>query len=97
MEIGENAHPSLTVDASRLASALKGDTAEQSAVPVLSCWVEMAPAITGATRTSIYGAIREKKLTARKVGRRTIIEIAELQRWISTFPTKGREPEAVAA
>ena len=42
-----------------------------------------------------FKAIKAKELTARKDGRCTLIEAAELQRWIRTFPAIGRE--AVAA
>jgi hypothetical protein len=55
--------------------------------------IDSVPAVAGVTRTQIFQAIRGKELTARKHGRRTIIEISELRRWISTFPTKGRAPE----
>ena len=55
--------------------------------------IETVPAVAGVTRTQLFQAIRNKELTARKRGRRTIIEISELRRWISTFPTKGRTPE----
>jgi hypothetical protein len=54
--------------------------------------IEKIPSIAGVTRTQIFQAIRNNELTARKHGRRTIIEISELRRWISTFPTRGRQP-----
>lgn len=60
---------------------------------VIAYPIETVPAISGVTRTQVFQAIRDRELTARKRGRRTIIEISELRRWISTFPTKGRAPE----
>jgi hypothetical protein len=59
--------------------------------------IERIPSIAGVTRTQIFQAIRNKELTARKSGRRTIIEMSELRRWVSTLPTKGRHPENVCA
>jgi excisionase family DNA binding protein len=51
-----------------------------------------AARIAGRSLTRIRKAIREKELTARKDGRATLIERAELQRWLSTLPTIGRDP-----
>ena len=59
--------------------------------------VEDAPAIAGVSRTRIFSAIRDREITARKAGRQTIIEAAELQRWISSLPTRGRTPEPEGA
>jgi hypothetical protein len=59
--------------------------------------IDAVPAVAGVTRTQVFQAIRDKELTARKRGRRTIIEISELRRWIGTFPTKGRCPENICA
>lgn len=55
--------------------------------------IEAIPLVAGVTRTQIFQAIKNKELMARKRGRRTIIEVDELRRWISTFPTKGRVPD----
>jgi excisionase family DNA binding protein len=51
-----------------------------------------AAAATGRTRTRIYLAIKSGELTARKDGRATLIEAAELTRWLRSFPTIGRVP-----
>lgn len=53
-----------------------------------------AAAVTGRTRTRIFAAIKNKEITAHKDGRATIIEAAELRRWIRSLPTTGRSPEA---
>ena len=60
---------------------------------VIAYPIDDVPAIAGVTRTQVFEAIRAKELMARKRGRRTLIEASELRRWISTFPTRGREPE----
>jgi hypothetical protein len=54
-----------------------------------------AAAVTGLTRTRIFAAIRAKELTAHKDGRATIITLDELRRFVSTFPTVGRNPEKI--
>jgi hypothetical protein len=75
------------------------ETQEQNSPPdsALAYWVDRVPAVTGATRTQVFAAIRDKELTARKLGRRTIIEADELRRWLRTLPTRGRQPEMSAA
>ena len=52
-----------------------------------------AAKVTGRSHTRIKKAIREKEITARKDGRATLIERAELQRWLAALPTIGRKPE----
>ena len=59
---------------------------------VIAYSIDTVPVVAGVTRTQVFDAIRANKLTARKCGRRTIIEAGELRRWISTFPTRGRHP-----
>jgi hypothetical protein len=59
---------------------------------VIAYSIDTVPVVAGITRTQVFDAIRTKKLTARKCGRRTIIEAGELRRWISTLPTRGRQP-----
>jgi hypothetical protein len=75
---------------------------EQAVEPIkaarpLAYAIEDVPEVSGLTRTRVFEAIRQKQLMARKIGRRTIIEAAELERFISTLPTRGREPDEVAA
>lgn len=68
-------------------------TSSAPVAEIIAYPIETVPTVAGVTRTQVFQAIRDKELTARKRGRRTIIEISELRRWISTFPTKGRSPE----
>jgi excisionase family DNA binding protein len=62
----------------------------------LSFRPEQAAESTGFSRTRIFQAIREGELSARKDGKATVIEVAELQRWLRTLPIRGREPETAA-
>jgi hypothetical protein len=55
--------------------------------------IETVPEITGIPRTEIFEAVRAKKLTVRKIGRSTIVERAELERFIKALPTRGRLPD----
>jgi hypothetical protein len=64
---------------------------------VIAYPVDDVPSVAGVTRTQVFEAIRARELTARKRGRRTLIEADELRRWISTFPTRGRSPDKLAA
>ena len=70
---------------------------ESSNRHIIAYPIDAVPAIAGVTRTQIFEAIRGQELTARKRGRRTLIEADELRRWISTFPTRGKPPEAANA
>ncbi len=67
---------------------------EQPSFFYLSVTPERAAELTGLSRTRVFRALKNNELTARKDGSRTtVIEVSELRRWISTFPTKGRTPE----
>ena len=59
---------------------------------VIAYAIDTVPIVAGVTRTQVFDAIRANELTARKRGRRTIVEADELRRWIATFPTRGRAP-----
>jgi hypothetical protein len=54
--------------------------------------IEDVPERTGINRSKIFAAIKDGHLTARKIGRSTIIEDGELRRWINTLPFRGRQP-----
>jgi hypothetical protein len=56
--------------------------------------IETVPQATGLARTRVFEAVANNELTARKHGKATIVEVSELRRWISTFPTRGRKPES---
>lgn len=56
------------------------------AAPPLAYSVEEAAKIARLSRSSIYLALRDGSLTARKAGRRTIICPSDLQRFINGLP-----------
>ena len=59
--------------------------------PRISLTPDDAAESTGFSRTRIFNAIRDKELTARKDGKATVIETAELIRWMRSLPTRGRD------
>ena len=48
--------------------------------------VGSAAAIAGIGRSTLYAAIRDRRLVARKIGRRTIILVSDLQNWLQSLP-----------
>lgn len=56
--------------------------------------IENVPQATGLARSRVFAAVANNELTVRKHGKATIVEVAELRRWISTFSTRGRKPES---
>jgi hypothetical protein len=66
-----------------------GQTMTDALLPI-AYPIECVPAIVGVPRTKIFQAIREHKLTARKVGRSTIVMRDDLVAWINLLPIKGR-------
>jgi len=64
------------------------DLVEAVAVPL-----ERVPSLTGLSRTRIYGAAASGRLTVRKDGKSSIVELAEVRRYINSLPTRGREPD----
>ena len=71
----------------------QGDS-ERSAASPIAVAIEDAPQIIGVSRTRVFQAVRNKELTIRKAGKSSIIELAELRRWVASLPTKGRQPVA---
>jgi hypothetical protein len=68
-----------------------------SADPIISVEIERVPALTGASRTRVFQAVREKQLTVRKAGKQSLVEVDELRRWVRSLPTRGRQPEQSVA
>ncbi len=52
----------------------------------ISVTIPQAVAMTGLGRSSIYLLLKEKKLTARKAGKRTLILAADLEEYIRSLP-----------
>jgi hypothetical protein len=63
-------------------------------IPRVAMRIERAAESTGLSRTRLYGAIKSGELAAKKAGRVTIVEVAELTRWISELPPRSRNPRA---
>lgn len=55
----------------------------------LAVSVEQATEVTGTSRSVLYEEIKAGRLVARKLGRRTVIETAELRRWLASLATTG--------
>jgi hypothetical protein len=72
-------------------------TEKPGTIDALAYTTVQAAQVSGRSHTRIKLAIRQKELTARKDGRATLLERAELQRWIASMPTVGRKPEQTAA
>ena len=49
----------------------------------------------GVAQRRIFQAIADERFQARKDGKATLIEVAELARWISSLPTRGRQQQAL--
>ncbi len=64
--------------------------------PRISYAIEEVPTVTGIPRTKIYEAVRDGRLTARKNGRSTIIEHAELMRYVQALPIRAARAVARA-
>ena len=54
----------------------------------LALSVEEAAKAAGVGRTTVFEEIRKGHLTARKVGRRTIITTDDLDAWLKSLPVK---------
>lgn len=67
------------------------DTGKRLAVDLAT-----AVAMTGIGRSSIYAAIARRELAILKVGRRTLVEVDELKRWLAAHrvPVAADKPTA---
>jgi excisionase family DNA binding protein len=65
-------------------------------IPRIAIKPDEAAEATGFSRTRIFNAIRDGEMTAHKDGKATIIEVAEVVRWVRSLPTRGKPPEAVS-
>ncbi|MDX1063889.1 helix-turn-helix domain-containing protein [Sinorhizobium medicae] len=59
----------------------------------LGVHIEEAVDISGVGRTSLYAAIKDGRLKARKSGRRTIILIDDLKKFLGALPEKENASE----
>jgi excisionase family DNA binding protein len=54
--------------------------------------IEEAARLSGFGRTTLYNLIKKNNLKARKVGRRTIILVPDLEECLKSLPLAGRTP-----
>ena len=59
--------------------------------------IEDVPAVAGVPRTKVFQAIRDRKLTARKAGRSTVILRDDLLKYLESLPIKGKPLVETAA
>jgi hypothetical protein len=69
--------------------------ASTSQIPRIAMKPNEAAEATGFSRTRIFNAIRDGEMIARKDGKATIIEVAEIVRWVRSLPVRGKAPEAL--
>jgi len=50
--------------------------------------LEQAGAVTGLGRSALYLAVRDRKLVARKLGRRTVVRRADLEAFLDALPAR---------
>jgi len=77
--------------------AIEADTEHREAVELVAVPLESVPHLTGLSRTRIYGAAASGRLTVRKDGKSSIVELVEVRRYIRALPTRGREPDEATA
>jgi excisionase family DNA binding protein len=52
----------------------------------IACTIPDAVRVSGISRTSIYGALKEGRLSAVKCGKRTLITYASLSNFLASLP-----------
>ena len=67
-----------------------------SQIPRIAMKPDEAAEATGFSRTRIFNAIRDGGMVARKDGKATIIEVAEIVRWVRSLPVRAKPPEAAS-
>jgi excisionase family DNA binding protein len=67
---------------------------ENRGVPRFGLSPEETAEATSLSRTKVFELIRKGELTARKAGKSTIIEPAEVVRYLRSLPVRGRNPQA---
>jgi excisionase family DNA binding protein len=70
-----------------MAKPTTGRAAEQAhTTGPLAVGIPQALELTSLSRSRLYGEIREGRLKVKKSGRRTLIPVAELHRWLAALP-----------
>lgn len=65
----------------------------QSQTAKVAHTIPQAVQCSGLSRSSIYDALKDGRLSARKAGRRTLIQDSELRRFIESLPVMGARNE----
>jgi hypothetical protein len=65
--------------------------APEARLPRIAVTPDEAAIVTGRTRTRIFEALKNGEIAGRKDGKAVVIEISELERWVRSFPTRGRQ------
>lgn len=71
------------------------DVLPNLAVPRLALTPDAAALATRFSIRRIFYALSKGELAAKKHGRSTVIEVAELQRWLASLPTRRPADTAV--
>jgi hypothetical protein len=80
----------ISVSASVINATIDGAVTETSArIAPIGVTLDDAAKISGVGRSSLYGAIRAGRLTARKSGARTIILYDDLRAFVAALPVAG--------
>ncbi|MFI8666461.1 helix-turn-helix domain-containing protein [Qipengyuania sp. NPDC077410] len=64
----------------------KGEASDAERLNPLAMTIEEAAHVARLSRSTIYLALRDGSLTARKVGRRTIIRVEDLRQFLAALP-----------
>jgi len=59
--------------------------------------VEEAAKAAGVGRTTIFMELRSGRLKGRKIGRRTVVSIEDLNAWLTSLPTRPVDDQPVKA
>jgi excisionase family DNA binding protein len=79
------------------AETLSRDRRHQLNESQVALSISEACKLTSIGRTSIYAAIKVGQLTARKVGRRTVVLRTDLETWLNAQPTVASSADRVAS
>lgn len=60
----------------------------------LAYTIEEVVALTGLSKDSLYAAIRDQRLPARKYGTRTLVLASDLDRFLNSLPPLNLGPES---
>ena len=68
--------------------------AQNRELPRFSYSLDEAAIVTGLSRTRLFQAVRDGRLTVRKDGKSTLVLAEDLSAYLKSLPVKGKRPEA---